>query len=337
MNKVQIASLLLTRKCNLKCDYCAISNIERLPLLPQDYPDTTYYHRNEKNTKWWINVINKLHKHNSNIFLLLYGGETLLRNDLPKIINWMHTKEINYTIISNCHPDLERQREKLFETVGVIRGFTASIDPGYYLDLIDKSDDEKKKSQYGYHVLTDLIKKGMVKDPVAEMVISSQNLDLVEESIKRLTAEGICTDITTLDISKNNYYDFSTVTDPRNLVHPSEKVKNLFERLKNSDYNIHMKDTLLDKIFDILPAELKCEQGPGNIKHLTIDSDGAIRACLRIRGRFSPIYNGEDLFTEKHIDIESAIGGDYELLCKGCAWTCPCISSGTSEQIINHK
>ena len=166
----------------------------------------------------------------------------------------------------------------------------------------------------------------------------------LEETVRRLTEYGICSDITVLDIAKNNYYDFSSVTNPDYLVVQNEDNEKIFNNLINGNYNIHMKDTLLKKIYDILPANLDCKLGVGNLHNVTIDCDGSMRLCGRIRGRDVPKFyaeydlvedDGRDADTKS--DLELAIASDKSILCRGCAHTCQIMTSeDTSNNILNH-
>ena len=128
----------------------------------------------------------------------------------------------------------------------------------------------------------------MVTDPVAEITISKNNINDVYTTVEKLSDVGITSDITVLDIAKNKYYDFSNVTDKNSLVPKNDEVKKLFKKLKDSNLKIHMKDTLLDEIYKILPANLKCSMGLKNLTSVTVDSDGSLRLCLRIRGIDTP-------------------------------------------------
>jgi MoaA/NifB/PqqE/SkfB family radical SAM enzyme len=55
---------------------------------PYCYPDMSYYIKNEMTTEVVINALKGFKIHNPNIFHLFYGGEPLLRPDLPDIINY---------------------------------------------------------------------------------------------------------------------------------------------------------------------------------------------------------------------------------------------------------
>jgi len=333
---INVASLILTRRCNLNCEYCRISGDIDYIIIPREYPRSSYYYNNEKTPEFWIDTIDRLVKHNKDIFFILFGGEPLMYEGLTKIVKHMNTKGYYYTIISNC--TMIEEIKEFFDNVGNVMGFTASIDPGFWID--ENKDHETMKSRMGFEVLKYLIEKNIVSDPVAEVVVDNDNIIYLEETIKRLSDTGITSSISTLDIAKNNYYDFSSITVTDQLVTKSDYTKRVFENLMNSNYKIHMKE-ILQKIYDILPAELDCGIEK-NLHNITIDSDGCLRTCLRIRGReVSKIsalsvfdINGNWINFDQVMELYKQ---DKQTLCVGCSWSCPIMTKiDDSEKIKNH-
>lgn len=333
--KINIANFILTRKCNLHCDYCRMSGDIDYIVKPREYPDGKDYFKNEKDVSFWISISDKLYEQNKDVFIILYGGEPLLYPDLDKLVKHLNDKGIAYTIISNCTEEVQPKIIKLFEKVGKLTGFTASVDPGFWLE---KDDDEAKKSRAGVDFLQKVVELGISDDPVAEITVDNNNIQYLEETVKKLDEMGICSDVTVLCPARTNYYDFSSITDESNLVKPDIKTKEIFFGLVESDYNIHMKQTLLPKIFEILPAELFCEM-PKNLDNITIDADGNLRLCLRIRGRGVPNYSAEEFFSEDSKlkdEIFENYRLDYSTLCNGCSWTCKLMSTLEIKDVLNH-
>lgn len=329
-NKIQIVSLLLTRKCNLQCSYCAL--VRDYKNKPQSYPDMSHYHKQEMTTEYVIEVLRKLKLHNPNVFILIYGGEPLLRKDLADIINFCNISKINYTIITNNSDAIQPMIEKLMEDVGYIQGLTSSVDPLILDDESETDDDRYKKCVAGIERLQQY--KGKINDLVAEITVDNTNIDHLYNLVKKLTDMGINSDITTVDIKKNAYYDFSNVEDETLLVQKSQKVKDIFQKIIDDKLNVHMADTLLMKIWDGLPANFDCEMEK-NVHNMTIDADGSLRMCLRCRGIITPnikAYDGIMSSGKLHPTYIEAIKIDKKNYCQGCCWSCIEMSKMLSEE-----
>ena len=163
---IRIVNFLLTRRCNLKCDYCAITR--NYKNMPADYPHIDYYLKNEISTNDVITALTNLKKHNPKVFVIFYGGEPLLREDLPDIINFANKSNIYYTIISNNTDEIQPLVRRLFKKVDYIRGFTSSVDPTC-MDKNFSNSDRIRKSIDGFKRLKEIKASGKVKDVVAEV------------------------------------------------------------------------------------------------------------------------------------------------------------------------
>lgn len=321
MSKIRIVNWLLTRRCNLKCDYCAITRTYKN--IPEQYPYIDHYIRNEMTTERVINGLKKLKLHNPNIFHIFYGGEPMLRKDLPEIIKYCNENEIFYTIISNNTDEVQPLIKKLFNEVGIVQGFTSSVDP-IYND--DKDEDRIRKSIDGLKRLKEMQQKGHVKDVVAEITVMQQNVTKLTRLIDELSQNEIYSDITFIDIAKNDFYDFSNVTDQNMLIQPSFNLAEYFvDFLNDPKLLIHMKDILLPKIFDILPSNMNCTLDK-NLHNITIDADGTLRLCLRIRGFAVPRNITVDNLLNENYEIEKFLQNLYYIdktsFCKWCNHTC---------------
>jgi MoaA/NifB/PqqE/SkfB family radical SAM enzyme len=138
MDKIRIANWLLTRRCNLKCEYCGLVRDRDLPEL---YKPVEYYIENEMSTEYVITVLEMLKEHNPDCFHIFYGGEPLLRDDLAEIVQFCNDENIHYTIITNNTEVLKPRLEKLLEKVNV-KGLSSSVDPALF--TYSESDIFKK-------------------------------------------------------------------------------------------------------------------------------------------------------------------------------------------------
>jgi MoaA/NifB/PqqE/SkfB family radical SAM enzyme len=328
-NKLQIISWLLTRACNLKCSYCAI--VKDYEGKPSSYPNMIHYHQKQMTTEYVIETLKKIKLHNPDAFMLFYGGEPLLRKDLADIINFCNNNKIHYTIITNNSDAVQPMIEKLIEDIEYIQGLTSSVDPLILDDESETDDDRYKKCVAGLERLQKY--KGKINDLVAEITVDNNSIYYLYNLVKKLTDMGINSDITTVDIRKNLYYDFSNVDDKNLLVKKNKTVKDIFQKIIDDKLNVHMADTLLMKIYDILPANLDCGLEK-NVHNMTIDADGSARLCLRLRGTMTPNMKAYDCIMadgDLHPSYIEMIKTDKQNYCEGCCWTCMIHSRLTAE------
>ena len=123
--------------------------------------------------------------------------------------------------------------------------------------------------------------------PVAEITVTNETQGYLYRLIEELTAAGISSSITFIDIAKSSFYDFSNVTDKNMLVEPTDQLMDILDSIYSTDrLDVHMRDQI--SLFPkILPSDLDCEIEK-KITNITVDADGSIRLCLRIRGLMLP-------------------------------------------------
>lgn len=335
MDKVQIVSWLLTRKCNLRCSYCRI--VKNYKEIPSEYPPISHYHKNEMSTDTIIKGLEGFKKHNPDCFMILYGGEPLLRKDLPDIVQYCNDQNINYTIITNNSDEIQPMIENLITKVDYVTGLTSSVDP----IIFDKTatGDRVDKSIAGLKKLS--MFRGLVKDLVAEITVDNETLQFLYPLVERLTELDINSDITFIDIAKTKYYDFSNVTNEKVLVQKNEYVQEQLEKIINAKLNVHMANVLLPQLYLDLPSNMNCEIEK-DIHNLTVDADGTVRLCLRVKGVDTPgKINLDNLFAKEDWSLnprlKPMITRDKLNYCRLCNWTCMRMSSMISKGYSDSK
>ena len=322
---IRIVNWLLTRKCNLNCDYCAI--VKNYENKPEEYPDMDYYYAHEMSSTMVVNALSKFLKHNPDCFHIFYGGEPLLKKGLAEIIQFCHRHAIHYTIISNNTEQVLPLRDKLIQTVGKLKGFSASIDP-IFIDEDHSDSDRYRKSIDGFNSLRGM--KDHCEDLVAEITVTEQDIKYLYEAVKKLSENGINSDITFVDIAKSEYYDFSNVTDENQLVVKSPDVAyELMDILSEDALDVHMKEYLIPAMYKILPSDMDCEIEE-DLHNVSIDADGSVRLCLRIRGVMTPMTTRVNDLLDSDGNINRVthqlIAMDKAALCKKCNHTCQLMS-----------
>lgn len=345
MNKVQIANILVTRRCNLSCSYCNI--VKNYPGMPEEYTRMQEYVKNELTGEEWIEIFNRLVKNNPNIFFVIYGGEPFVYKDLWKIIKHCNDNNIFYTVISNNTDQVQNKIQEVYEKCGQYRGFTSSVDPVIGTNQtgqIEFTKSEKgkffitEKSNLGFLRLVKMKEKGMIDDAVAEITVMSSTVPYLYNTVKKLSDHGIYSSITTLDDAKNKYYDFARVLNPKDMVSKNSGIKEQFDMIKtDKSLLVHMPE-LLDVIYESLPSNRRCHLDQ-NITNVTVDANGTFRLCLRIRGVQSPslkldkVISTEGVIQKEFCDY---IKNDMNNYCQNCNWTCLMMSEMFSTQIIDH-
>lgn len=341
---INIVNIFATRECNRKCEYCGIAT-NASPFAAGIYNERKRKMQHALYSDWAL-FYERLKAHNPNAFTIFYGGEPFLN---PTFMNhsilWYHENDMPYTIISNCSAAIRKNVYTLISHIGEpLKGFTASIDPYPHLlthDPVDRFEmsEEEEKSHDGFIFLTELIEKGLVKDPVAEITADPKTLKFLERSIDILNSYGICCDVTVIDQAKNSMYDFSNVISSNAMVEKSV-AKLLFARLVNSEKNIHMKKEILPIISENLPSNYDCKLEEG-LHNISIEPDLNLRLCLRIGGRFTYNFSALDLFNDdgtessKYKDIVEAMVEDKNQYCERCIWSCAMMSKFESGSALH--
>jgi MoaA/NifB/PqqE/SkfB family radical SAM enzyme len=321
LNKIKIVNWILTRRCNLRCSYCRI--VSDYDESPREYPKIKHFNKNEMTTQTVIEGLTRIKKHNPDCFHIFYGGEPLLRKDLPDIIRFCNDNDIYYTIITNNSDAIQPALNELLEKVEV-KGLSSSVDPIIYDP--NASGDRLEKSLSGLERLKSL--KGKVKDLVAEITVDKENVKYLYELVKDLSDNEISSSITFIDISKSPYYDFANVIDENVLVSQSAELYNIFKKIVDEKLDVHMAEKLLPRLFDILPSEYDCKLEE-NLSNVTVDADGQMRLCLRIQGKYATaasVTNFLDRDGTMNQMFLKYMRIDKRELCLKCNWSCPLMS-----------
>lgn len=336
MNKIQVANILLTQRCNLNCSYCHL--VKNYSGMPKEYPRMEYYAKNEISYIEWLSIFYKLKKNNDDVFFIIYGGCPMLYKDIMKLIVEMERQNMNYTIISNNTDFVQPVIFDILSKIGKFRGFSSSIDPIIVQENVDCGTDRMRKSLDGFARLVRMKKEGWADDVVAEITCDATNIHNLYPLIKMLTEKGICSDITAIDCKKSEYYDFASPT-PDYMILTKELAKDAFEKIKNDTSLLVHIPKMLDGIYNQLPCDYMCRLDK-DITNVSISPDGRFRLCLRIRGVNTSSYHNSDLITNDGKVTEkfnNCMEADHKAYCKGCNWTCILSTEiATGQDIINH-
>jgi len=303
--KIVNATIMLTRKCNLSCEYCNIFNNE--------YP-------NELSGKQWCKALNIL-KHLHCGFNILLGGEPSLHPDIFEIINHCHGNQLPYAFCTNgvFKGELKRQLKGI-----QLKNYSISYD-GAGANVTANSGSQIK-SNMGLGTAIEMKNSG-VKDIHATITVTKKNLEGVPIMVEFLTSLGIWAEVTYIHWSKGKRYDyFPTKEEMKDLIITREqeddvnKVMDLLIEMKKGDrFLIHNDvdclETLKKHIYEL---DWKCN----SIASLCIEADGKMRTCLHYNGKHCKKFTIFDLKNKNKLaKFIKAHEKDREE-CEGCAWDC---------------
>jgi len=340
-----IVNWLLTRKCNLKCSYCGIVRNSETNI----YPSIKEINEKEISSEYVISTIkymNNLYGKN-NLFHIFYGGEPFIVFDkLVPIIRYCNDNNIFYTIITNGH--FYHKVLELYNLTGKIKGLSVSLDP----IIFSKDDDDFDRVSKSNKAM-ELIEKNhqfkIIDDLVIETTIDAKNYIYLPKMVEYFKTKypEVKISITAYDAPKSIFYDFSWYEGCSKFVNEYRLSKNnedlehvLMSIYKYNKDNIHCPETIPLLLENISSTYVDC----GLYKNtITIDSDGQLRLCLRIRGQIN--IDALDLFSRHYSlyslekELELPFKNNYDKYCSGCNWTCPMmnqVSQNTFQEEVAH-
>jgi len=249
----------LTRRCNLKCEYCNVWKEKR----------------KELNTKESLRLLDKVKEINPEL-LVFFGGEPTLRKDFSKLVEKANDLDINYAIITNGTQPID---------LSICKNITCSIDIDNLKNL--KSKDINLKSHKGYELLLKAKIAG-VPDICGNIIIHKQSYQYVPDLIKHLSALKIWSIVGYVH-SGTKAWDFRS--NCTGLLMNKDEIKwisnELLELKRNPNILLHN----VEEFFTYLPKYYDYSWNCSKMEYLTVDSDGTIMACPDRRGERCPTHN----------------------------------------------
>lgn len=169
----QKVCLFVTRRCQLKCRGCNVVN---------------YQSAYEMTTEEWYNAFDILESYDVG-FVVLFGGEPTLRDDLPELVSYLNDLDLPHTIITNSLR-LNKDQE-YYDRIMTANPFGISISIN-----IPESDESSRfhddiKSQEGWKLLQKLKKDDYGGDLVANMAVTRTNLDDLPKMVELFTSMDV--------------------------------------------------------------------------------------------------------------------------------------------------
>jgi len=301
------SSVYLTRKCNLKCQYCKIVKTE----LP-----------GELSMERWIEAMDIFESLGVR-FVNIAGGEPTILKELPRLISHISKKtSMAHSLVSNSLFG-DTMLRGLVEAG--LQAYVASID---FDDTAGTKDDDVIKAGAGMAMLEKL---RALKVPYlcANIVISAKNLASVVRVTETLSNRGIWVNHCPVIWGRGDKWEDveEADNDYRLTKEHTEKLQKISEKLialKKGGALILPTERYL-KDLPLYSADLswKCfsETRPSGPTRLIVDADGALLTCINMRGDVTDKYSIFDLKDRSVYDDFAADWYEDVKKCKGCYWS----------------
>lgn len=191
------AEVLLTRRCNLRCTHCAISNRK--------------WKLREMGLHEWLRAFNIIYTKLGASFIALYGGEPLLldRDKLLAIVRNLsgyRSKDRDFTLISNGTLLTVSYAEELVRAG--LGSWTASVDTVYdRRSLSDRS--QRSRAAFGLASLEEMRRQG-VRNTMGIVTVHALNLGGVLRTVEELAHGGHCSHVELVHCNRGDgEYSFS--------------------------------------------------------------------------------------------------------------------------------
>ena len=302
----QKVCLYLTRRCNFRCRGCNVIN---------------YQSAYELTTEEWKQAFEILKEYEVG-FVVLFGGEPTLRDDLPNLIKHLNNLSLPHTIITNSYRLLHDNSyyNKLLSAHPF--GISCSVNT---LSPNKKYDDDKK-SNLGIKLIDKLLKDGYDGDLVANVAVTHQNIEELPSIAEHFTSKGVWCIFTFFHACNPHHsmywwYRGPITPDNANLIiQPSDK-----DRLhKVADYFLTNYDNLLlhnsRNYFEAWKTPLPYKQN-WKCSRFTcpqINPDGSIMVCVD-----RPLTKPITIFDLKSESKIKELKASFEATvqhCPGCFW-----------------
>jgi MoaA/NifB/PqqE/SkfB family radical SAM enzyme len=254
----------------------------------------------------WLDIFTFLKERMGASFFTITGGEPLLYDGLVSLIKKM--EKFDYCVISSSYKPLFETRKKALLDAG-LKNWSVS------LDIIQ---DLWERTLSGLDALHYFMDNG-VKDLHCVVIVSYLNGCEIDKFVKYLLDWGWWVEVVQMEYGKNEHYDFSY--EMKYLLPTLDQVirlSRIFKEWYNQGLRLHSPDFFYDLWVKYYDCSYICKDPFGS---LTLDADGSLRLCYRIKGIHLPKYKVFDL-ENKLEEVLDARDKDKKLLCQGCLWNC---------------
>ena len=302
--KITECQIFLTRRCNLRCGYCKLT---QNPL------------KKELNIDQWKKSFKNLEKIGIKTVKIL-GGEPTIVDGFENLLKFIDKEtSIKYAVLSNSIFN-DKKLNSLVDAK--IQGYFASIDGIENIKTVDKYG--VAKSHAGFDKLKKFKAKG-VELLGANVVITKKNLSDIPEIIKVLSENGIWVNLCPIVYGKEDFWELrADVSDEFKFSDVDIlKINNIMIKLLQMKLEgakiVAPKSYLINMSKYGIYNNWKCKE----LALLRIDADGALMLCNDIKGKVAEKYNILDMDKDKFEKFKKDWKKErIKIDCPGCYWSC---------------
>lgn len=287
---------MVTRKCNMRCEYCIVPNTEV----------------DELSFEKKIAVLDLLHGYNVGI-VVLYGGEiTLLGDELINMLKHANELGLFCAVITN---GLRFSKDIRYfkEFCEISRNITVSVD--WLPESSRNSSNDKTK--VGWDVILHPMTR-MIPDRVINVTMFRQNALEMPALIKRATDEGIWSILSLVNVGKKGFRYSGPCEDIKfteyDRILLNDVCDELIEMKHSGKYMMHDEDRVY---YSWKQWGIQQNWHCSRFTKFTIDADGTVLCCVDWQGN-----NPRTIF-----DVVKDEGGFSKWFnkniwdCPGCCWS----------------
>lgn len=301
--------VFLTHRCQLRCRGCNVIN---------------YQSACELTTDEWKKTFGIMKDYGVG-FIVLFGGEPTLRQDLSKLVRYLNSIDMPHTIITNSIKLIQSQSycQKLLNSNPYSISVSINIPPTKGKEKFD----DNLKSQYGWRLLNYIQKHGkdygFIGELVANMAVTRtniQNLPAMVETLTEMNVWSIMSFIHLCDPHESMYWQYrGPITDSNEQLLFKPEDKPLIRKIAQYFIDNYNRLKLHNEVEYFYDWEKYGINQNWHCKYFTcpaINPDGSIMACI-------------DRPLSKPFNILTLPGKEKDMLmnfeqtinaCRGCFW-----------------
>jgi len=271
--------IYLTRRCNLRCEYCYIPNITS----------------GELSTNKLCEIVEFVAQKIQPEMMIFFGGEPFLRQDIGKVVDCANATGIHYTVITNG-------TLKKYEAIKKLKSLTLSIDLLPWQVSSDTAEimpEIVRKSEAGFQLLTEVLEFDL-PELVVSTIVTKYNTCFLPEIVEWMSERGIWTIPGIVHTVRDSDFAFRGNLDLNVTQQQAVWIANKMLEMKSRGYLIHNVNAYFRNLPKYADLSWKCSL----LDYFIINSNGYLLACHDWPGTSFSQLDFFDFITQEHFDYQ---------------------------------